>query len=50
MNRLLYPILGLLIVIATVVQVNATRAAQKKPHSPTAAPTETPRIVAEGRS
>jgi HlyD family secretion protein len=48
MNRLLYPILGLLIVIATVVQVSATRT----PHIPTpqtTAKAETPRIVAEGR-
>lgn len=48
MNRLLYPILGLLIVIATVVQVSATRTPHNaKPQ--TALKTETPRIVAEGR-
>jgi len=48
MNRLLYPILGLLIVIATVVQVNATRTASKK-LQPAAATAEVPRVVAEGR-
>lgn len=48
MNRLLYPILGLLIVVATVVQVSATRTPHNaKPQ--TALKTETPRIVAEGR-
>lgn len=49
MNRLLYPILGLLIVIATVVQVSATRTTQPHPTSTTAVKTEAPRIVAEGR-
>lgn len=49
MNRLLYPILGLLIVIATVVQVNATRTSQKKPQPVSTAVAETPRVVAEGR-
>lgn len=47
MNRFLYPILGLLILVATVAQVRATR-----PKTPVAQPhaqTETPRIVAEGR-
>ena len=48
MNRLLYPILGLLIVIATVVQVSATRTPSPA-KTPTVAKTETPRIVAEGR-
>lgn len=48
MNRLLYPILGLLIVIATVVQVSATR--NPKAAAPQAAAnTEAPRVVAEGR-
>jgi HlyD family secretion protein len=47
MNRLLYPILGLLIVIATVVQVSATRT--PPPMKSQAAKTEIPRIVAEGR-
>ncbi len=48
MNRLLYPILGLLIVIATVVQVSATRTPRiEKPQA--TAKTETPRVVAEGR-
>ena len=49
MNRLLYPILGLLIVIATVVQVSATR--NPKAAAPQAAAnTEAPRVVAEGRA
>ena len=48
MNRLLYPILGLLIVIATVVQVSATRTPPPAKSQATAK-TETPRIVAEGR-
>ena len=48
MNRLLYPILGLLIVIATVVQVSATRTPNvEKPQA--SAKAETPRVVAEGR-
>ncbi len=48
MNRLLYPILGLLIVIATVVQVSATRTPKTaKPQA--IAKAETPRVVAEGR-
>ena len=48
MNRLLYPVLGLLIVIATVVQVSATRTPRTaKPQA--AAKTEAPRVVAEGR-
>ena len=49
MNRLLYPILGLLILVATVAQVSATRTknANNKPHAPKAA--EASRVVAEGR-
>lgn len=48
MNRLLYPILGLLIVIATVVQVSATRTPKlEKPRA--TAKAETARVVAEGR-
>jgi RND family efflux transporter MFP subunit len=47
MNRILYPILGILILAATVVQVNATR---RKPPAPrVTAAAETPRVVAEGR-
>lgn len=48
MNRLLYPILGLLIVVATVVQVSATRTTHH-PKPQATAKTEVPRIVAEGR-
>ena len=48
MNRLLYPILGLLIVIATVVQVSATRTPKVATPQATAK-LETPRVVAEGR-
>lgn len=50
MNRLLYPVLGALLVIATVVQVSATRSPRAT--TPAAAATkqqETPRVVAEGR-
>jgi RND family efflux transporter MFP subunit len=47
MNRILYPILGILILAATVVQVNATR---PKPPAPRVhAVAEKPRVVAEGR-
>jgi len=49
MNRLLYPILGLLIVIATVVQVSATRNTSHNLKPQTTVKAETPRIVAEGR-
>jgi HlyD family secretion protein len=48
MNRLLYPILGLLILIATVVQVSATRTTPKA-QPRTTAKNEPARIVAEGR-
>lgn len=48
MNRILYPILGALILIATVVQVSANRPKQNT--TPIAAEGErTPRVVAEGR-
>ncbi|HEY0160599.1 MAG TPA: efflux RND transporter periplasmic adaptor subunit [Thermoanaerobaculia bacterium] len=48
MNRFLYPILGILIVIATVVQVGANR--PKRDAAPKlGAQAETPRVVAEGR-
>lgn len=48
MNRLLYPILGLLIVVATVVQVSATRTPKIEKPLATANP-EVARVVAEGR-
>lgn len=47
MNRILYPILGILILAATVVQVNATRTKPPAPRAHAAA--ETPGVVAEGR-
>jgi HlyD family secretion protein len=47
MNRILYPILGVLILAATVVQVNATR--PKPPAPRVTAIAEQPRVVAEGR-
>lgn len=47
MNRILYPLLGILILAATVVQVNATRRKPAPPRADTVA--ETPRVVAEGR-
>jgi RND family efflux transporter MFP subunit len=47
MNRILYPILAILIVTATVVQVNATR--PKPPAARVDKPAATPRVVAEGR-
>ena len=47
MNRILYPILGILLLGATVVQVNATRS---KPAPPRVDQLPaTPRVVAEGR-
>lgn len=48
MNRILYPALGFLLLVATVVQVSATRtktaAAPQTPHA-----ANSPRVVAEGR-
>ncbi|MBV8516703.1 MAG: efflux RND transporter periplasmic adaptor subunit [Acidobacteria bacterium] len=49
MNRLLYPILGILIVIATVAQVSATRAPRTPKPRSAALAKEPARIVAEGR-
>lgn len=48
MNRILYPTLGLLILIATVAQVSATRP-KTLPQQATTNATERPRVVAEGR-
>jgi RND family efflux transporter MFP subunit len=48
MNRILYPILGVLIVAATVVQVNATRTKAPAPRGASAIAAK-PRVVAEGR-
>lgn len=47
MNRILYPLLAILILAATVVQVNATR--PKPPAARVDLPPAKPRIVAEGR-
>ena len=47
MNRILYPLLGILLLGATVVQVNATRRKPAPPRVDQVAPT--PRVVAEGR-
>jgi RND family efflux transporter MFP subunit len=48
MNRFLYPILGVLILVATVAQVSATRTSRAtKPEMPP--PSEPARVVAEGR-
>lgn len=47
MNRILYPMLGILILAATVVQVSATR--PKPPAPRVTAVAEKPRVVAEGR-
>jgi len=47
MNRFLYPVLGILILVATVAQVSATRTPREI--KPQAAKPETPRIAAEGR-
>lgn len=47
MNRILYPILGVLVLAATVVQVNATRRKPAPPRVDKIA--DTPRVVAEGR-
>ncbi|HEX7807491.1 MAG TPA: efflux RND transporter periplasmic adaptor subunit, partial [Thermoanaerobaculia bacterium] len=48
MNRFLYPALGVLILIATVAQVSATRTKAQQP-KPQLATAEKPRVVAEGR-
>ena len=47
MKRILYPILGILLLGATVVQVNATRSKPAPPRVDKVA--EKPRVVAEGR-
>lgn len=47
MNRILYPVLGVLILAATVVQVSATR--PKPVQKPAQAVAEKPRVSAEGR-
>ncbi|HEY0371260.1 MAG TPA: efflux RND transporter periplasmic adaptor subunit [Thermoanaerobaculia bacterium] len=47
MNRILYPILAILLLGATVVQVNATRSKPAPPRVDKVA--EKPRVVAEGR-
>jgi HlyD family secretion protein len=47
MNRILYPVLGVLILTATVVQVRANR--PRTPLAPVASVTEKQRVVAEGR-
>jgi RND family efflux transporter MFP subunit len=47
MNRILYPVLGLLILAATVAQVSATR--PKPAPKPTQVAAEKPRVSAEGR-
>jgi RND family efflux transporter MFP subunit len=49
MNRLLYPILGLLIVVATVAQVSATRTPHAAKPQVSKLAKEPVRIVAEGR-
>ncbi len=48
MNRILYPALGILLLLATVAQVSATRT-KTTPTAKPAAAQETPRVVAEGR-
>ena len=47
MNRILYPVLGLLLLVATVAQVYATR--PKEQVTPKANAAAKPRVVAEGR-
>jgi HlyD family secretion protein len=47
MNRILYPLLAILLLAATVVQVNATR--PKPPAARVDVPPAKPRVVAEGR-
>jgi HlyD family secretion protein len=47
MNRILYPVLGALILAATVVQVRANR--PRTPLAPAASVSEKQRVVAEGR-
>jgi len=48
MNRLLYPVLGILILIATVAQVSATRTSRTSTPQ-LAVKSDEPRVVAEGR-
>jgi HlyD family secretion protein len=47
MNRILYPALAVLLLVATVAQVSATRT--KAPAAKVNAAVQTPRVVAEGR-
>jgi HlyD family secretion protein len=47
MNRILYPALAVLLLVATVAQVSATRT--KTPAAKVTAAVQTPRVVAEGR-
>jgi RND family efflux transporter MFP subunit len=49
MNRFLYPILGILILIATVAQVSATRTKSNGAVRPSQGQVENPKIAAEGR-
>ncbi|HUR80264.1 MAG TPA: efflux RND transporter periplasmic adaptor subunit [Thermoanaerobaculia bacterium] len=49
MNRILYPILGILILAATFVQVSATRAKTPATRAAAVANQQQPRVVAEGR-
>ena len=48
MKRMLYPVLAIVLLIATVAQVSATRA-KSAPPKPAATHSEAPRVVAEGR-
>ncbi|HKR62872.1 MAG TPA: efflux RND transporter periplasmic adaptor subunit [Thermoanaerobaculia bacterium] len=49
MNRILYPILGILILIATVAQVSANRPKSLPPQANAQTHEASPRVVAEGR-
>lgn len=49
MNRLLYPVLGILIVAATVAQVSANRTKSSAPATPVRTASAVPAVVAEGR-
>lgn len=48
MNRILYPLIGLLLIVVVVVQIRSARS-ETLPEPARAAATATPRVVAEGR-
>src|SRR5688572_31696210 len=49
MNRILYPVIGLLLVVVVVAQIRAARSETVPSPIAAASPVDTPRVVAEGR-